>query len=70
MPKKLSKLETQAFNAGASAESRIGNKAMCYDPIMQNLLIDARSESGRRKNRLAMVAWLRGRGWEDLISTI
>ncbi len=70
MPKKLSKLETQAFNAGMSAESRIGNKAMCYDPIMQNLLVDARSESGIRKNRLAMVAWLRGRGWEDLIATI
>jgi len=59
----MTKAEQIAFNAGKSAQERIGDKSMCYDPIMKNLITEARSERGQERNRKLMNAWLSGRGW-------
>lgn len=62
----MTRAEQIAYEAGKTAESRIGNKAICYDPIMNNLIIEARSEQGKEYNRRVMCAWYNGRGWKIL----
>lgn len=62
----MTKAEQIAFDAGKTAKERIGDKAMCYDEIMENLLTEARSERGHERNRKLMNAWLIGRGWNEL----
>ena len=57
----MNRKEQMAYNAGLTAAERIGDKAMCYDPIMQSLVVEARTENGRERNRRVMDAWLRGR---------
>ena len=65
--RELSEAEKRAYEAGKTAADRIGEKPMCYDPIMNNLIIEARSPRGIEYNRKIMKAWLYGRGWENLI---
>ena len=63
MKGKMSTAEKKAYQAGKTASARIGEKAMCYDPIMQSLIIEARSPQGREYNQRIMIAWYSGRGW-------
>lgn len=58
------KAEEIAYSAGKTAQERIGDKAMCYDPIMQELVVEARTPAGWAYNERVMKAWLKGRGWE------
>lgn len=62
----MTKAEIKAFEAGKTAEQRIGSKPMCCDPIMNSMIIEARSEHGKNYNKRIMNAWMRGRGWKQL----
>ena len=61
---KTSTAEKIAYEAGQTAAERIGEKPLCYDPIMDSLVIEARSPQGRDYNRRIMNAWYAGRGWK------
>lgn len=60
----MTKAEIKAYEAGKTAHERIGDKPMCYDEIMNQLIVEARSESGHKHNQKVMAAWLKGRGWK------
>lgn len=67
----MTSAERIAYEAGTTAAERIGEKAMCYDPIMCDLIVDAQSLRGHIFNARVMAAWHAGREFtplEDQIS--
>lgn len=67
--------EKIAYEAGKTASARIGDKAMCYDPIMDELIAEAKSESGCKYNHRIMAAWINGRAekspkWSGLLERL
>lgn len=64
MKMKISTAEEKAYQAGKTASARIGEKAPCYDPIMESLIIEAKSPQGRNYNQRVLKAWYSGRGWK------
>lgn len=70
----MTKAEKTAYEAGKTAAARIGDKAMCYDPIMSDLVVKARTARGEEYNRRIMTAWIKGRaavdpGWLKLLQS-
>lgn len=61
----MTKAEKTAFEAGrTSAERGLTGKAPCYDPVMMDLVVEARSKAGQDYNRRVIVAWYQGAGRE------
>ena len=55
--------EKIAYEAGKTAKERgLGDKAPCFDPILDSLLRDARSKSGHAYNSRVLRAWFMGAG--------
>lgn len=61
----MTKLEMIAFEAGrTSAERGLADKAPCYDPILDSIVTNARSEAGHKRNERILKAWYKGAGRE------
>ena len=57
----MTNAEKTAYEIGMTANDRIGRKAACDDPLMEKLIVAARSKSGHEHNRKVLNAWFKGR---------
>lgn len=56
----MTRAEQAAYNAGKLSISN-GYNAPCYDPVMQSLVFNPRSDSGRKRLIKILSAWYTGR---------
>lgn len=57
----MTKKEQLAFEYGKTFKPREGKDAPCYDKRMMDLVTEARTSAGSRKNIRIMEAWRLGR---------
>lgn len=57
----MTSVEKMAYEAGLTANNRIGREAACFDPLMEKLIVAARSQHGHEHNRKVLNAWFKGR---------
>lgn len=55
--------EKTAYEAGKTAEQRIGNHVMSHDPIMRSLIRRVLREDKDAIISPLLIAWYKGRGW-------